>query len=359
MRKSLQLLLITVLFITSCSKKNESDSPLIVPVTTLASGTVTTFAGSGAQGSVNAVGNAASFSAPNSVALSSNGFVLVADVDNDMIRAISPLGVVNTLAGSGTASLINATGTAAGFNAPNGVAVDASGNVYVADLGNNEIREITTAGVVTTFAGTGTAGFANGAATAATFRAPIALAIDATGNLYVADEGNDAIRVITPGGVVSTLAGSGSPGFANGTGSAASFNSPNSVAVDAVGNVYVADLANGLIRKIAPGGVVTTFAGSGTRGSANGTGTSASFSSPSGLAVDASNNVYVGDSNNNLIRMITPAGVVTTFAGSGATGSTNGVGTAASFNFPTGLAILNGYMYVADNGNNLIRKISL
>jgi streptogramin lyase len=213
--------------------------------------------------------------------------------------------VVTTLAGSGSAGSTNGTGTAASFNQPYGVAVDASGNVYVAEYAGSLIRKITSGGVVTTLAGSGSAGADNGTGTAASFYYPVGVAVDASGNVYVADAGNNLIRKITSGGVVTTLAGTGSAGADNGTGTAASFSNPIGVWVDASGNVYVADEYNNLIRKITSGGVVTTLAGSGSAGAGNGTGTAASFYSPTGVAVDTSGNVYVADANNNLIRKIT------------------------------------------------------
>jgi streptogramin lyase len=229
------------------------------------------------------------------------------------------------------------------------------------------IRKITPGGVVTTLAGGGSGlngfgtpntGSGNGTGTAASFRFPMGVAVDTSGNVYVADMGNALIREITPGGVVSTLAGGGPCCATNGTGTAASFGNPNGVAVDTSGNVYVADYSNNLIRKITPGGVVTTLAGSGAQGSANGTGTAASFYQPEGVAVDSCGNLYVADTKNNLIREITPGGVVTTLAGSVSPGSTNGTGTAASFYFTAGVAIgTTGNVYVADEGNYLIREI--
>jgi secreted PhoX family phosphatase len=172
---------------------------------------------------------------------------------------------------------------------------------------------------------------------------------------------NHLIRKITSGGVVTTLAGqAGVTGSTDGTGTAASFYYPTGVAVDTSGNIYVADNDNNLIRKITSGGVVTTLAGqAGVTGSTNGTGNAASFHSPQGIAVDTSGNVYVADAGNNLIRKITSGGVVTTFAGSGSPGSTNGTGTTSSFLCPTGVAIdASGNVYVADMGNDLIRKIT-
>jgi streptogramin lyase len=283
----------------------------------------------------------------------------VADADNNMIRKISPSGVVSTWAGNGTAGSANGTVMAASFGFPTGVAVDTAGNVYVADNGNNLIRKISPLGAVSTLAGSGTAGSANGTGMAASFNFPNGVAVDAQGNVYVADVGNNMIRKISPLGAVSTLAGSGSLGSENGRGMAASFKGPYGVAVDAAGNVYVADAGNNMIRKISPLGVVSTLAGSGFAGSANGTGTVASFDQPYGVALDAAGNVYVADAGNNMIRKISPLGAVSTLAGSGTAGSANGRGLAASFDFPTGVAVdAAGNVYVAVNVNNLIRKIS-
>jgi sugar lactone lactonase YvrE len=316
-------------------------------------------AGSGLFGSTNGTGTTASFNRPEEIAVDNAGNVYVADFSNSLIRKITSGGVVTTLAGSWPPGYINGTGTAAAFNQPFGVAVDSAGNVYVADTSNNVIRKITPGGVVTTLAGSGTAGFANGTGIAASFNGPWGVAVDGSGNVYVADTSNNMIREITPGGVVTTLAGSGVSGYANGTGSAALFNAPVGVAVDSSGNVYVTDYANNRIRKVTSAGVVTTLAGSGTAGFANGTGTAASFKQPFGIAVDACGNVYVADYWNDVIRKITPGGVVTTLAGSvGVQGSANGTGTAATFYLPNGVAVDgSGVVYVGDTYNNLIRKI--
>jgi gliding motility-associated-like protein len=229
--------------------------------------------------------------------------------------------------------------------------------VYVADESYNLIRKITPAGDVSTFAGSGVAGSTNGTGTAASFYYPRGVATDASGNVFVSEDG-ELIRKITPAGVVTTLAGSGAVGSANGTGMAASFNHPWGVATDASGNVYVADTYNNLIRKITSGGVVTTFAGSGVGGSADGNGVAASFSAPAALIADALGNIYVADLSNNLIRKITPAGVVSTIAGSGASGSTNGVGNLASFSGLYSITIdASGNIYAGDAVHNLIRKI--
>ncbi len=199
------------------------------------------------------------------------------------------------------------------------MAVDSAGNVYVADTGNSTIREVTPAGVVTTLAGwSGHTGSGDGTGSAARFYDPEGVAVDSTGNVYVADYFNYTIRKVTPAGVVTTLAGSvGSSGTNDGVGSAARFSYPKGVAVDSAGNVYVADNGNSTIRQVTPAGVVTTLAGSpGLYGSSDGTGSNARFGGPSGVAVDSADNVYVADTDNQTIRKVTPAGVVTTLAGS-------------------------------------------
>jgi sugar lactone lactonase YvrE len=304
------------------------------------------------------VATAASFKLPIAAAVDSSGDIYVADYGNNLIREISPSLVVTTLAGGGTS--FNGTGTAAQFDGPTGIAVDSSGNVYVADWDNQLIRKIT-GGVVSTFAGQqGVTGATNATGTAASFNYPNSVAVDSSGNIYIADEYNQLIREITPGGVVSTLAGqAGVTGATNATGTAATFNYPQGIAVDSSGNVYVGDTNNFLIRKITPGGVVSTLAGSGTGMAVNGTGTAASFDGPTGVAVDSSGNVYVADHNADEIRKISPGGVVTTLAGQDRTiGSTNGPGNVALFNSPYGVAVdTRGNVYVADFANNLIRKI--
>ncbi len=320
---------------------------------------MTTLAGNILAGFADGKGREATFTHPGGVAVDSSGNVYVADTENQLIRKITADGVVSTLAGSaGVTGESNGTGTAASFNHPTGVAVDSSGNVYVADSNNNRIRKITPTGVVTTLAGSGSVGSGNGTGTFASFNWPRAVAVDSSGNVYVADAANRLIRKITHEGVVTTLAGSGSQGSSNGQGTSALFNQIWGIAVDSPGNVYVADTFNHLIRKITPAGLVSTLAGSGAQGSANGTGPAAAFSYPAGVAVDASGIVYIADYHDFLIRKITAGGVVTTLAGTGSPGAVNGIGTDASFNKPTGIAAdSSGTVYIADTFNNLIRKI--
>ncbi|MFY8035401.1 MAG: hypothetical protein ACOVMN_12835, partial [Flexibacteraceae bacterium] len=320
---------------------------------------VSTFAGSGTAAFADGTGTAASFNRPYGVATDATGNIYVADFVSNRIRKMSPSGVVTTLAGSGAFGATNGPGTSASFYFPMAVAVDAAGNVYVADYNNNRIRKVSSTGVVSTLAGSGTAGYADGTGTTAIFRGPRGIAVDAAGNVYVADADNHRIRKVSPAGVVTTLAGSGTASFADGTGTAASFNFPNGLALDASGNIYVADESNNRIRKISPAGVVTTFAGSTSFGNSNGIGTNARFTNPTGVAVDLAGNVFVADRGNNRIRKISPAGLVTTVAGSGSSGSANGIGTAASFNSLSGVAVdAAGNVYVADLSNNLIRKLT-
>lgn len=271
----------------------------------------TTLSGSEQQsGSQNGVGNAALFFNPQALAVDTTNNVYVADTYNNLIREISPAGSTTTLAGSGYTGNANGTGTSASFFYPGGVAVDTVGNVYVADTYNNTIRGITQAGVVTTIAGNpGQIGSADGVGSTASFYFPSSIAVDNAFNLYVADTYNHTIRKITAGGTVTTIAGSaGYYGSVDGTGSTARFWAPSGVAVDASGNVYVADMFNDTIRQISPAGVVTTLAGSaGQAGSADGTGSAARFDEPGDVAVDSLGNIYVADTSNQTIRRITPA----------------------------------------------------
>ncbi|HEY0747819.1 MAG TPA: hypothetical protein VGD63_14055 [Steroidobacteraceae bacterium] len=366
-------------------------------VSTANTGVVTTIAGSGAAGHVDGTGSAASFNEPFGVSFNFAGALYVDDYQNESLRSVTTAGVVSTtLSAIGTS---DGTGSAALFNAPYGVAVDSTGaNIYVADTGNNEIRVISQAGAVTTFAGNPTEGHADGTGALASFSTPRGVAVDATGNVYVADYANNEVRKISPQGVVTTLAGNPTAGSADGNGAAASFNGPSGVAVDAAGNVYVADSGNNEIRKITPAGVVTTFAGAAIAG------TPPSFSNPIGIAVDSQGNIYVSDSATGDIRKITPAAVVSTLfsgnpnvslvgvrgisvdslgdiyitdnalnridmwtptsgfsllGGDTGPGYANGPIATATFSSPSGVAVdIAGNLYVADTANNEIRKIA-
>jgi sugar lactone lactonase YvrE len=284
-----------------------------------------------------------------------SGNVYVADTYNNRIRKVTPSGVVTTLAGS-TFGYADGMGTSAQFGGPHGIAVDESGNVYVADFYSHRIRKVNPAGVVTTLAGS-TIGYADGTGTSAQFHYPTGVAVDASGNVYVADYGNHRIRKVSPAGVVTTLAGS-TFGYADGTGTSAQFYGAIDLAVDASGNVYVAEASR--IRKVSPTGVVTTLAGGREiYGYADGQGTAALFYFPRGITVDGVGNVYVAEVRNHRIRKVVIAsGEVTTLAGS-YPGYADGTGTAAQFNNPIDVSSDGaGNIYVVDQSNNRIRKIS-
>ncbi|MBI3884252.1 MAG: hypothetical protein HY302_00750 [Opitutae bacterium] len=264
---------------------------------------------------------------------------------------------------SATVVLTVTGGEAALFQYPAGIAGDAVGNLYVADSFSNTIRKITPDGLVSTLAGSpGMAGSQNGNGISALFNQPAGVAVDAAGNVYVADTGNAVIRKIAPDGTVTTLAGTAnSRGNRDDLGSAASFGSPAGIAVDTAGNLYVADAFNATIRKITPAGLVSTLAGSATnRGVTDATGSAARFNFPSGVAVDAAGTVYVADTGNATIRKITAAGAVTTLAGlPGVSGRDNGTGMFALFNQPFGLTVdAAGNVFVADTANSTIRRIT-
>jgi sugar lactone lactonase YvrE len=331
------------------------------------SGVVTTLAGQAYDGDgstlfADGTGTNTKFNFPHGVKLDSLGNIYVADTNNNRIRKITPSGVVTTLAGNGTSGFADGTGTKAIFFHPVDLVVDSLGNIYVADTYNHRIRKITSSGVVTTLAGSGTAGFADGTGTNSMFYSPRGIALDSSGLVYVADSDNNRIRKITASGAVTTLAGSGLRGFADGIGTIAIFFYPFGVAADSSGNIYVADAYNHRIRKITSSGVVTTLAGSGTAGFADGTGTNAMFNDPRGVSVDSLGNIYVSDTRNNRIRKIT-SGVVTTIAGSrNAERSVNIVdstGTNALFYYPHGISTdSSGNIYVANSGYNRINKIT-
>lgn len=315
-------------------------------------GVVTTLAGAAGSGaSTNGTGSAARFNEPFGVAVDSSGTVYVADASNNAIRKVTAAGVVTTFAGGGAAGTTDGTGTAARLDEPRGIAIDSSGTLYVADYNNHLIRKVTSAGVVTTLAGAAdAAGNADGTGTAAAFRGPMGIAVDAAGVVYVADTGNRAVRRITAAGVVSTLALSG-----------ASLSEPRGIAVDAAGVVYVADAGSHVIRSISPAGTVATVAGSVlVPGTADGTATAARFHYPSALAVASTGGLYVADTDNDTVRRIAADGAVTTFAGlAGRTSATDGTGSSARFEDPFATAVdANGVVYVADSAAHVIRRIT-
>jgi len=329
------------------------------PIPAMVPGSVTTLAGNGSYGFSNGLDLEASFHYPSGVGVDSKHNVYVADFDNNCIRKITPEGLVSTFVGNGNSGSLDGTGNAALFYHPASVELDDSDNVYVADMANHLIRKISPEGVVTTLAGSTYAGSSNGVGIAASFNTPTGIAVDRFGYVYVADFENNMIRKITPNGLVTTLAGDTIPGYSDGSGLNARFFHPAGVAVDDTGNVYVADADNNMIRKITPEGFVTTIAGTNTNGALDGIGDSARFFRPVGVALDVTGNVIVADGNNNMIRMITPAGIVSTLAGNTIAGFKDAIGTESRFSYPRDVVLdSNGTIYVAGGNNNSIRKIT-
>ena len=362
------LLWLTLLFVvlSACQKDPTPPAPPRVP-----SYMVSTLAGALLPGTADGVGSAAQFDNPAGIAIDAQGVLYVVDSYTHRVRMVTPAGVVRTLAGGSLGDwagggLVDGVGTDARFNFPHGVAVDAQGNVYVADTFNHRIRRITPAGVVTTLAGSGprevfgeqtNGGYADGPASTARFFAPFGVAVDGQGTVYVADYGNDRIRKISPAGVVSTLAGSGVHGSADGSGNEAQFMGPHSITLDAQGTLYVTDALGSRIRKVTLAGVVSTVAGTGEEGYVDGAGNKAQFDYPNGIAVDARGWLYVADAGNKRIRRITPAGVVTTLAGTGEGGTANGHDYEAQFHGPEGLVLASdGTLYVT--ASNQVRVLT-
>ncbi len=335
---------------------NEIKGPVFTYVEVSDEYMVTAFAGNGTAGFVNAKGVDARFKNLEGVVEDLHGNLIITDRGNHSIRKVSPSGEVTTIAGTGVAGYMDGPAANARFSNPWKSAVDALGNIYVADRDNHRIRKISTNGIVSTVAGSAS-GFADGAAATAKFNQPIDVAVDAQGNIFVADNSNHRIRKITPTGTVSTLAGNGTAAFADGTGTAAQLRQPSGIYFDKQGNLIVADRGNQRIRKITPAGVVTTLAGAGTAGFADGKADVARFADPYGIAIDKDGNVLVADLNNHKIRKVTPQGVVTTLVGS-SSGYTDGINGGAQFSSPVDLYVnAAGEIFVADNNNHTLRKI--
>ena len=296
---------------------------------------------------------------PLNTATDGQGNVYVADAGNHRILKVTPGGSVSTLAGAGYSGYADGTGTSALFTHPSALAVDASGNVYVSDQQNHRVRRITAGGVVTTVAGNGNSGYADGPATAARFSSPIGLALDGQGNLYVADYSNHRIRkIVLSTGAVSTHAGSGSPGMSDGGPTSASFQNPMGLAFDQSGILYVADRLNHAVRRVGADGWVNTLAGNGSAGYVDGTGSSARFNYANAVTVGGNGDIYVADYGNHMIRKISPSGVVTTLAGTTSPGTVDGTGSAIRFSSPYGLSSYGNSLYIAQNGSYAVRKLS-
>ncbi len=334
-------------------------------------GNISTIAGNGTGtfGGDNAAATAARVNSPQGVAVDGSGNVYIADTSNNRVRRIDAgTGNISTVAGNGTGGYLadNVAATGTRINAPRGVVVDGLGNLYIADTSNNRIRKVNTGGTITTFAGTGTASFSgdNGAATSATIRAPQALTLDSAGNLYIADTTNHRVRKVSTGGIITTLSGTGSAGYGGDGGAATSgqLSSPAGIAVNGSGEVFVGDTGNLRVRRIS-GGNISTFAGTGsaTYGGDGGPITNAQFTNPQDIVFDNAGNAYISDSGTHRIRKVTPGGTITTIAGTGVAGFSgdNGPATSAQINTPLGIARdAAGNLYFADGNNNRIRKVT-
>lgn len=330
----------------------------------LAQDSVTTLAGQvQGRGLTNGPAAQAWFNDPAALVADAGGNLFITDSQNHVIREISTNGIVSTFAGqAGVPGSSNGMGSKAQFDTPSGIALAPDGNFYVSDTGNHTIRKITAVGEVSTFAGSpGQSGFTNGVGTAARFNAPLGLTVAPDGTLFVADSGNHLIRAISPAAEVTTLAGSpGDWGTTDGTGAAARFNGPVGVACDPAGNLFVSDANNHTIRKITPTGAVSTWAGVTLQdGHVDGDRHNARFAKPAELAFDVHGNLFVADSFNQVIRKITPDGTVSTVTGqAGTAGANNGSNGVARWFNPYGLTLRpDGSLVVADAYNELIRTV--
>jgi streptogramin lyase len=319
-------------------------------------GIVTTFAGNGNPGFADGIGAGAQFSNPGGMAIDAQGNIYISDTFNNRIRKMAPDGTVTTIAGNGASGYIDGAAADAEFYAPAGLTLDGQGNIFVADYGNNVIRKVAPDGTVSTYAGNGFAAFVDGAAyKVAAFNGPAGVALDSKGNLFVADQNNNMIRKITPTGGVSLVAGITTGGYVNlqvDSVKAAwgAFSHPCAIAMGPDGNLYIADRGNSAIRMITPGGNITTVAGGPSQTTLIGL--------PAGLSLDAQGDVFITDESGRVIEL-TAAKNLYDLAGAPAVyGFADGAGTSAQFNQPQGVAVdASGNIFVADYNNNRIRKV--
>ena len=310
--------------------------------------------------------------APYGVACDAAGNLYIADNGNSVVRKINTAGIITTIAGTGTTHGYSGDGgqaTAAKLFALVSLGLDAIGNLYIADYGNNRIRKVNTLGIITTIVGNGTVGNSGdgGYSTAAQLSSPTGIAFDTIGNLFVADAGNNRIRMINSAGIISTIAGNGSLGGFSGDGgqaTAAKLNYPSNIAFDKAGNMYITDMSNYRIRKVNTAGIITTIAGTGIQGYSGdgGNATAAELNFPYSIAVDGLDNLFIADDGNNAIRKINPAGIINTIAGNGVRGFSGdgGQATNAELYEPSGVAFDRaGNLFIADEINYRVRKIEL
>jgi sugar lactone lactonase YvrE len=333
-------------------------------------GTISTVAGTGTFGFSGDGGpaNSAQLGAPQAVAADAAGGPVIADTGNVRLRKVFGDGTINTIAGNGYTYYSGDGGPAerAQLNDPRAVAMDATGATYIADASNNRVRRVAADGTISTFAGMGVAGFAGdgGPATKAWLAKPSGVVVGRGGSVYIADTTNNRVRVVGPGGTITTVAGDGSTGFSGdgGPATAARLNRPTGLALDAAGNLFIADTANQRVRMVTNAGTITTVAGTDVQGYSGdgGPAVSARLSNPSALAIDGRGRVYIADWLNRRVRRIGTDGSITTVAGTGSLASSGdgGPATAAEIGDPLGVALdAAGNLYIADGRNSRIRKV--
>jgi trimeric autotransporter adhesin len=339
-----------------------------------ASGIITTVAGTGSSDGYSGDGGPATSAElywPEGVALDSAGNLFIADSGNSCIRKVSTSGIISTVAGTGSSIGYSGDGgqaTSAQFNYPYGVNVDSAGNLFIVDTWNNRIRKVSTSGIITTVAGNGSFGYGGdgGPATSAQINSSYGVAVDSAGNLFIADTYNERIRKVSTSGIIATVAGNGSLGYSGdgGQAAAAELDNPYGVAVDSAGNLFIADTYNHRIRKVSASGIIATVAGNGSSGYGgdNGSATSAQLNYPSSVTIDSAGSLFIADSNNHRIRKVSTSGIITTVAGNGSSGYSgdSGSATSAQLNYPYGVVVdFAGNLFISDGDNHRIRKVSL
>jgi sugar lactone lactonase YvrE len=357
MKQILYAILIAPLFLVSSNIKAQS---------------IYTYAGNGNTGYTDSTGDPklAEFNHPWGLTFDGFGNLYIADHVNCAIRKISVAGTISTFAGTTSNGFSGDGGPAsmATMSGPTSVTADPAGNLYIADAGNNRIRKVSTTGIITTIAGNDTSGYAGdgGPATAAKFYKPMGISADISGNLFIADSGNNVVRKIDGAGIITTYAGNGTPGYTGDGGPAisASLSGPVGVTWDHWGNLYITEAGNHVVRKVSVTGIITTFAGTGTAGFGGdgAAATAAQLSSPNSVTFDTSGNVYISDEQNHRIRKVTNDGIIHTIAGIGIVGYSGDGGPAINAQLfrPMGLAVdVQGRIFIADYINSVVRKIDM
>ena len=332
-----------------------ADGPILDYILTV---TVSTLAGNSTSGYADGTAAEARFNSPIGIAFDSQDNLYVCDRFNHRIRRITPDGLTTTFAGSGVSGAANGEGVLAEFSHPRAITRDAQGNFYITNTGKNIINKMTSGGTVTTIAGDGIGGYADGVGTSAIFSIPTGIIFDRQENLIIADLGNARVRKLVPtSGVVTTIAGNGAVDFLAGNGTAAQLT-PSSLIMDDKSNLYIAD-GTKYILKMTPTGDVSIFAGNGLQAFADGSNDISSFNTPQGITITKGGDLIVSDTNNHLIRLISK-GIVSTIAGDGTAGWVDGDGTIARFNFPAGIAINSkGQIFICDRGGHTVRKMTM